>query len=122
MTDLEPKEVDISFPRGDTFPVKFKLVDAQKQVIVPSATTEIYFTLKNNYEQDSAILQKKYSTGDITVDGENAYFYMNHTDTTGLKIGGKYKYDISVKDTDYVGTLYIGTISLTNEATHLVNE
>ena len=119
---MEPIEYDFEFPRGDSVPIRFRLKDYMKRIIVPTASTEIYFTLKTNYRKTEYVLQKKYSTGDIYLDGEFINIFMKHTDTASLKLGGTYDYDISVIDGDYAGTLYFGTITLTREATHLANE
>ena len=119
---MEPIEYDIEFPRGDTCAYKFKLIDAQKNILHPSASTEIYFTLKTNHNNTNAILQKKYSLGEITLDGDFLIIFFKHSDTTGLKMDFNYEYDISVIDGDFVGTLYIGKMRLSREVTHLANE
>lgn len=121
---MEPLEYDFEFPRGDTPPLKFKLTDAAKNVLPPTEDIELYFTLKKNYNTSQAILQKKYSSGDIVYDTENDVYYliMEHEDTATLNYG-KYVYDIQVKTTQgYVKTLAIGQITLTNESTHIANE
>ena len=118
---MEPLEFDFSFPRGDTCPVSFNLTDADGEALTPTSATEIYFTLKNNYNETSFILQKRLSTGAITVVDGLCSFTLTHADTAALSYG-KYNYDIQLKENGYVKTLVIGEIELTSEATHLANE
>lgn len=118
---MEAKEFDFDFPRGDTCPVKFNLVDGDKNPLTPTATTEIYFTLKKNYNKTDYILQKKLTTGDLTIVDGVCTFTLTHQDTMILPYG-KYVYDVQFKDGNYVKTILIGQIELTDEATHYANE
>ena len=118
---MEAKEFDFEFPRGDTCPVSFSLTDANGEPLVPTETTEIYFTMKKNYNTANVILQKRLSTGAITVTDGVCSFTLTHQDTALMNYG-KYNYDIQLKEGLYVKTLVIGEITLTNEATHLSNE
>lgn len=119
---MEPKEFDFEFPRGDTLPISFNLTDADgKSLDLSSNDTEIYFTLKENYNTAQYIIQKKKTTGDISVEDTNVSFVINHNDTAKLKYGN-YVYDISFKSGDFVKTLFIGKITLTNESTFIENE
>ena len=67
------------------------------------------------------LLQKKKSTGGITINGKKGTLVLEHNDTAELSYGN-YVYDIQVKSGDYVKTLVIGTITLTNESTWKANE
>ena len=118
---MEPIEYDIEFPRGDTCPVSFSLNDSNGEPLEPTAQTEIYFTLKKNANTTTALLQKKLSTGDITITNGLCSFTLEHTDTASMNYG-KYFYDIELKEGTYVKTLIIGNITLTNEATFITNE
>lgn len=117
---MEPKEFDIEFPRGDTCPISFDITDKNGNELDLTGA-EIYFTLKKNYTSPTAILQKKKSTGGITIDGKNGSLVLTHTDTAELNYG-KYVYDIQIKSDSYVKTLALGEITLTNESTWLENE
>ena len=117
---MEPKEFDFEFPRGDTCPVSFDITDTNGNTLDLS-TAEVYFTMKKNYNVSQYILQKKKSTGDITISGAKGSLLLTHNDTAELSYGS-YVYDIQFKDGSYVKTLALGTITLTNESTHKVNE
>lgn len=117
---MEPKEFNFEFPRGDTCPVSFELADSQGNEL-DFTNAELYFTLKKNYNTTNYILQKKKSAGDITVNGKKGSLVLEHDDTATMNYGN-YVYDIQVKSGDYVKTLVLGTITLTNESTFKVNE
>ena len=117
---MEPKEFDFEFPRGDTCPLSFDITDNEGNPL-DLTSTEIYFTLKNNYNTSTALLQKKKSTGGITVDENKCSLVLTHDDTAEMSYG-KYVYDIQIKSSTYVKTLALGQITLTNESTHKANE
>lgn len=117
---MEAKEFDFEFPRGDTCPVSFEVTDSKGNELDLS-TSEIYFTLKKNYNTQNYILQKKKSNSGITVDGKKGSLVLTHNDTAELNYGN-YVYDIQIKSGDYVKTLAMGTITLTNESTWKANE
>lgn len=118
---MEPKEYDIEFPRGDTCPVTFTLKDSEGNILIPTETDELYFTLKKSYNSSDFILQKKYSNNDFDVSNNKISFVLSHTDTGSLNYGN-YVYDIQIKSGDYVKTVCIGTLTLTNESTWISNE
>ena len=120
---MDPKEVDIEFPRGDTFTYGFHLVDSGKNPInMEEGQGEIYFTVKKNENTSDLIFQKKFSTGEIKLDKDGLYYLViNSDDTANLKYG-TYGYDITLKSGEFVSTQVIGTITLTKEYTHKVNE
>ena len=118
---MEAKEYDFEFPRGDTCPVKFDVVDNNGNALDLSTVSEIYFTLKKNYNTATAILQKKYTTGGITVEGNVGSLVLTHDDTKELSYG-RYVYDIQIVSGTYVKTIVLGEITLTNESTHYANE
>ncbi len=123
---MEALEVDFEFPRGDTPPISFRITDLDLQEL-DLENAEIYFTMKKNANVTNFILQKKYSTGEITVDGDQGSFIMEHEDTANLKYGN-YWYDIQIMlpregtTKPYVKTLAVGHITLTNESTFISNE
>ncbi len=118
---MEPKEYDFEFPRGDTCPITFELIDSNKQIIQLSNSGEIYFTMKKNYNTTNYILQKRYSLGEIT-HTDNKYSLMLHSGDTAKLNYGSYVYDICVKSGDLTITVCKGQITLTNEATFISNE
>ena len=117
---MEPKEYDFEFPRGDTCPVSFDITDANGDELDLSSS-EIYFTVKKSYRTSNYIIQKKKSSSEITIDGTKGNLVLTHNDTAELNYG-TYVYDIQIKSGDYVKTLALGTISLTNESTWKANE
>ena len=117
---MEAKEFDFEFPRGDTCPISFDITDSEGNELDLS-TSEIYFTMKNNYNTANYIVQKKKSLGGITVNGKQGSLVLTHDDTAELNYG-KYVYDIQIKSGTYVKTLAIGQITLTNESTFKSNE
>ena len=118
--NMMPKEKDFEFPRGDTCPMSWDITDYYGNELDLS-TAEIYFTLKLNRNVTNYILQKKKSNGNIEVDGKNCNSVLEHNDTAELRYG-TYFYDICIKSGNYVKTLAIGYITLTDEATHKANE
>lgn len=118
---MEPKEFDMEFPRGDTCPIEFTLTDKSGNVLIPQENDEIYFTMKKNYNTKDTILQKRFSYGDIEIYDDKINFVLSHADTANLKYGNYY-YDIQLVSGDYVKTLVLGTLTLTNEATWIENE
>lgn len=118
---MEPKEFDIPpFARGDTIPISFDLTDKNGNELNLDEA-EIYFTMKKNYNKADYIVQKKLSTRDIEINDTTGNFILQHNDTAELKYG-EYVYDIQFTSGDYVKTLVRGTITLSEEATHKVNE
>lgn len=117
---MEPKEFEIELPRGDTCPIFFELTDNEGNEL-NSKDFEIYFTLKKNFNKEEFLLQKRYSRGEITVDGKNVNLILSHQDTANMKYG-KYNFDIQFSSGDYVKTILIGSIKLTKECTFLKNE
>lgn len=117
---MEPKEFDIEFPRGDTCPISFELTDYEGNQL-NTEELEIYFTIKKNYTTSDVILQKRYSKGEIVLNGIQGSLVLTHQDSANLKYGN-YVYDIQLKSGEYVKTLVKGQISLTDESTHIFNE
>lgn len=118
---MEPKEIDIEFTRGDTCPIQFELLDANKNPVSIDSSTEIYFTVKQSYSSEEALFQKKFSNNDIVQENGFCSLVILPTDTNQLNYGN-YVYDLCIKSGDYTHTLAIGQLSLTNEVTHARNE
>lgn len=118
---MEPKEFDIEFPRGDTCPLKFSLVDSKGNAVTLKEGDELYFTLKKNYNTKEFITQKKYTRNEITQKDGECSLTIESSDTNKLNYG-TYVFDISLKSGTYRKTLCIGQITLTNESTFVDNE
>lgn len=113
--------MDIEFIRGDTKPLKFQIKDNAGNVIKMEDNEELIFTVKKNYNTKDFVLQKKLSEGDITYKDGYYFIILTHEDTANLKYG-TYVYDIQLMSSDIVSTLILGTITLTQEVTHIENE
>lgn len=120
---MEIKKFNFDFPRGNTCPITFNLVNVQQEPFELAEGDEIYFTIKKIYTMKKFLLQKKLSNGDVTIEGNVATIILNEEDTANLDFG-KYDYDIKFKsqEENYTKTLVIGTIELTKEVTWIENE
>lgn len=118
---MEPKEIDIEFPRGDTCPLKFNLLDNNKNPLELTTNDEMYFTVKKNFNTREVVFQKKFSYGEIQKDDDGYKLILTSEDTAQLNYGS-YVFDICIKSTDLTKTLAIGTLTLTNEVTFKSNE
>lgn len=114
---MEAKEFDIEFTRGDTCPLKFNLVDAEGNKLVLTASDELYFTVKNNYNTTTTKLQKSYGNGNITQEEDGSYKLIISADDTANWNYGSYVWDLCFVSTDYTKTIAIGSLTLTNEVT-----
>lgn len=120
---MDPKEVDIEFPRGDTFVYGFHLVDKNKQPVnIDDNETEIYFTVKKNQNTPEVIFQKRFTRDEIKLDSDGLYYLVINADDTNQLKYGTYGYDVTIKSGEFVSTQIIGTITLTTEYTHKANE
>lgn len=113
--------MDIEFVRGDTQPLKFQVKDNNGNVLKMDSSDELIFTIKKNYNTKQKILQKKLSDGGIHYNGGYYFITLNHEDTASLKYG-TYVYDVQLMSDGIVATLVLGTITLTQEVTHIENE
>lgn len=109
----------IEFARGDTYQKGFLL--KRNGQVVTDTFTNIYFTVKQNYEETDYVFQKKMSTGGISNDGNGHYtLYIEPSDTNGLSFG-EYDFDIEFVGTGYKRT-FAGILKLAKEVTHQSNE
>ncbi len=113
--------MDIEFVRGDTQPLKFQVKDNNGNILKMDWYDELIFTIKKNYNAKQALLQKKLSNGSIHYNNGYYFIILTHEDTANLKYGS-YVYDIQLMSDDIVATLVLGTITLTEEVTHIDNE
>lgn len=120
---MEPKEYDIEFVRGDTCPFTFTAKDGDGNPLDIDDLTNfnMYFTVKNNYNEQNAIIQKTYLGGTIVKDGTSFKLIILPEDTENLNYG-RYVYDVSIKSQDFKATILRGEVNLTHEVTFAVNE
>ena len=111
----------IKIVRGDSEILKFQRKDVDNNVITQKAT-ELYFTVKENTLSENYLFQKKLDDG-ITYNTTDYYYRItiNPEDTNNLYYG-IYKYDIEVKNSDYVKTIDFGDFIIIDEVTFAGNE
>lgn len=114
------KEIDFEFTRGDTCPLVFNLLDENGNEIEIENQDEIYLTFKKNYNTKDIVLQKRFSTQEIIKEDRQYKTILAQTDTANLKYG-TYVFDICIKSGDYVQTIALGTMTLTNESAFINN-
>lgn len=107
--------MDISFTRGDTQFLQFQIKDVNGDLIELTDEDVIYFTVKQNSNSKKIIIQKRYPD-DINYSDGYFNFVIESQDTSNLQYG-QYQYDIELKSGEYVKTLGIGTIEITEEIT-----
>lgn len=112
--------MDLEFTRGDTQFIKFQLKDGEGNPIVLTLDDKLYFTVKQNRNSKKILIQKKYPDSIQYADGY-FYFTLESEDTSSLSYG-TFQYDIELKSGEYVKTLGLGTISLTDEITFKEDE
>lgn len=112
--------MDIEFTRGDTQFLKFELKDLEGNKLELAEGENLYFTVKQNQHSKKILIQKKYPSSIEYTDGY-FYFTLNSSDTADLAYGS-YQYDIELKSGNFVKTLGLGTITLTEEITHRRDE
>lgn len=112
--------MDIEFTRGDTQFFKFQLKDLEGNKIELTDEDDLYFTVKQNQHSKKILIQKKYPSS-IEYTDDYFYFTLNSIDTSNLAYG-TYQYDIELKSGDFVKTLGLGTITVTEEITHRRDE
>jgi hypothetical protein len=118
---MEPKDFEFEFPRGDTCPITFTLIDKNKNPVNLKPGDELYLTVKHNFNESNYIFQKKYSNDEIVKEDDKYTVTIESSDTNTLNYG-TYVYDICLKSRDYRKTLCIGQFTLTNESTFVGNE
>ena len=112
--------MDLEFTRGDTQFIKFQLKDGKGNPIALTLDDKLYFTVKQNRNSKKILIQKKYPDSIQYADGY-FYFTLESEDTSSLPYG-TFQYDIELKSGEYVKTLGLGTISLTDEITFKEDE
>ena len=96
----------IEFIRGDTFPMKFQIVDSEGNPIPKTDLSSLYLTCRRKNLKESPILFQK-TIDDFNYDDEDEYYYIkiDPEDTRELEYG-TYNFDIEATFKDgYVNTL-----------------
>lgn len=115
-----PKSIDYEFPRGDTCKLrKFRIKSADGKIVNLTDAGQLYFTVKTDSNSNKVLLQKKLNEG-IEI-GDDGYYHITiePSDTSRFDYGDYY-YDIQLKTLSpkvFVRTLFLGTITLTDEIT-----
>lgn len=115
------KTENFSFVRGDTFSQNVTICNCLEDI------TEIYFTVKETYEDKNPVIQKTLTTGGITfldkTDEETKYnILINATDTDLMKVNTEYLYDLELVSGTIKKTILKGTITLEADVTRTINE
>ncbi len=108
----------LEFPRGDQFPVNFRVIDENQKVILASDITEITLTCRElPYKNSPILFQKKKSDKTIYFNEELEQweFRILKEDTKDLSYG-EYGFDIEIVVDDLV-TTKVGKINITKEYT-----
>lgn len=110
--------VDIIFTRRDTYKFTFKRIDANGDVI-PVSATEMWFTVKDDYNTKTIRIQKKLSTSEIVYDDSDHSYHVTIQpgDTADFVYGNKYVCDIQVQQGNIIKTIMKGTLEVTPEVT-----
>ncbi len=122
-TSSASESMSISMPRGDIRPVYFTVHNRDEDNTQYEGTfDEIYFTVKTNYNKTEYLFQKRLSEGTIELMDDGVYqFVIEPEDTDNLKFGS-YVFDIQLLAGTDIKQTFVGTLTLTNEATHRANE
>ena len=108
----------IEFPRGDTYEKGFILKRGDTQIT--DQPDEVYFTVKNNYEEKNSLIQKTITNGGIVFNNGHYTLKINPDDTDGRKYGD-YVFDFEFIFSG-AKTTFCGKLKLTNEVTFAGNE
>ena len=111
----------ISMPRGDIRLVRFTVNNPDK-TLTDIEFTEIYFTVKRNYNETRYLFQKRLSTGGIIKLDQGDYQIKIEPQDTQNMTYGKYKFDIELKCTTELKETFVGDFELTEEVTFPENE
>ena len=116
MSDMQ----SIEMTRGDTRKEKFQIKDASGSVLDISLD-EAYVTVKNSFDDEEFLFQKKLTDGDITKSDTYYYFTIQPEDTDDLEYG-TYVFDVQINYNNEKHTIIKGNLQITNEVTFASNE
>lgn len=71
---MEPVEYEFEFPRGDTCPISFDITDSDGNELDMKESEIIMTVRKSQAEKADIIFTKKYSNGEIQIDGKKRLF------------------------------------------------
>lgn len=118
---MTPKIINFEFVRGDTFSRNITVCNCLENL------TEIYFTVKETYDDKNPVIQKSLTSGGVTFieeteDGKKYNLLINATDTDLMKVGTEYLYDMELVADTLKITVLKGTITLEADVTRTINE
>lgn len=118
---MTPKIENFEFVRGDTFSRNVTVCNCLDNI------TEIYFTVKSDYEDKVPVIQKSLTGGGITLiedlkDEKKYNLLINATDTDLMKVDTEYVYDLQIVADTLKATVLKGTITLEADVTRTINE
>jgi hypothetical protein len=111
----------LTWLRGDTYAINVSIKNCIEEL------TEIYFTVKQNYDDKNVVMQKTLSGGAITelhgTETKARYNILIHaTDTDKMKVDTEYLYDLELVADTLKKTILKGTITLEADVTRTENE
>jgi len=113
--------MQIVMPRGDLVKKTF-VIRMPDKTPYTDALDEIYLTVKKSYLERNYKFQKRLSDGGIEYIGDGRYkFAIEPEDTNTLEFGD-YDFDIEIVKIGEIKKTFTGTLTLTMESTHAVNE
>lgn len=118
------ENMSIIMPRGDIREVLFNVyVDDQGQeVIYTDDFDEIYFTVKELFEDEEYLFQKRLTSGTITKDEESTYHLTIEAQDTNELEFGEYVFDIELVAGSTIKQTTTGKLVLSYESTYASNE
>lgn len=120
----QTQALSLSMIRGDSATFHFHREDADGTVITETPT-DVFFTVKESFDDDGFVIQKKLSDGSITIDQNYEYHFTILPDDTNELEFGDYVYDVEVirneAGTDKQ-TISKGSFNLETEVTYAINE
>lgn len=106
----------IRFHRGDTRPLKFKIINKDKsKTFGPDDIRELYFTLKTDKNSRRVFIQK--TKNDFIFDDDGIWHFVIKPEDTERMAYGKYYYDIEVTLLNGFRQTKDGYLEITGEAT-----
>jgi len=112
---LDDLDIDLEFPRGDQFPVSFKVKDKVGDYLEENDINDIVVTCRKYPSEESEVLFQKKLGEDIEYVEDNWTFFILNEDTKDLECG-IYGYEIKLFVGDIIKT-FTGHIDIKDEYT-----
>ena len=112
---LDNLDIDLEFPRGDQFPVSFKIKDQDGNYLKDTDVENIVVTCRKYPSEECDVLFQKKLGEDIEYVEDNWTFLLLNEDTKELECG-LYGYEIKVFVDDIIKT-FTGHINIKDEYT-----